>query len=753
MQKMLSAIALMMLSIALVSAEDRYQLRKISVGDYLKAIPEIVTAWHAQLPPAYGKISHSPLIDALQLELHDTYTDDAIFAQSFEVLSAAYAGLSSGNYAGYTVENRSAWGTALLEAWLRENPTDLAASDRLDIPGFLNITVHPIDFNHDGHNEFWLDVGFSNFNAYVVLQRDPTRTSGYLVVDTPLRWLNWNIDPYSAVETASEVIYFGDMTGDAVPEWVVFERGSTNFEQCGRLYILSWQADRLVDLMPEAAEFCLPDAFVIENLDADAALELTQNDEESDNWGCDWRITHRLKWDGTRFVRLEAQTSFPNTLGCALRQAEPLMWDNRVAEAIPLYEAGIAMGWDNQSEHVPEYMLDSYAELKRYAQARLALAYALNGQMSASRALLTTLSAETSTSGLIDGMIIAMYDADSPLAMCVAAYNLWAAFKINALDDPRQTIMISVGINTITLPRSSPNPPPDPAKAGCSAPSLIDALLANQTFTTDESPSEQLATRGIAALDTFVADFNLDGTDEWLVWLEARGDPVLFVAQADVYLISRPAIRRPNAYTQFGLQPTPDQAIRFLVDYTMVDFAPNNVDYQTYDISSASCQIGRVQGSVRLWRLHDAQLEQFIDSPLCQPKPYSALFNRDGRQLFAAAVTLQGRERYDTRYGDVIYTWNATERTYVPPAPVLLTDPYATATARRLTDAYLFETLDRVIAALRIGDAETALRLLDDTLARYDPTVQPVIINGFHYYRAYTLMALDRQDEALSGYV
>ncbi|MCA9903663.1 MAG: hypothetical protein KC547_07385, partial [Anaerolineae bacterium] len=611
------------------------------------------------------------------------------------------------------------------------------------------------DLNLDGIDEFSLHVSFDSFSAYLILQRDPNETTGYRLVETPLPWLDQTL-PYSiGLPTDYSVEHLGDITGDTLPEWLVF--AGSNSAGCGILYILTWQAGALVDLAPEDALFCLTGEFVIENRAADALPDIVQTEARRDNWQCEWSVTHRLDWNGTRFDRLDEPPDFDETLGCALHQTEPLLWANRAGEAIPLYEAGLAAGWAAPTDDNPVY----FAELEQYARARLALAFALDGHIPESRALLVDLMAEDTTSTAIDRMITAMAGADTALDMCVAAYNVWAEYAVSAFDYRTLPITAQVGRDR-PIGGMMDDYPPEPEKAGCNAPPLIDARLAAHTFTTDALPAVQLDTLGIGVLEAFSADFDADGADEWLIWLDARVNPILFVPENGAYALSGPALRRPNDMTSFGVQPTPGQDALLFVDYAMLDFTMANVQYFTYDVAMVYCDdqllpIARGnQGDVRLWRLRNGQFEQVLTAPLCQSRPMTELFSADGTQLHAAAVTLPSDVSYHDRYGDVVYTWNPAAQTYTPPAPAPSATPaaaVATSAAQAADAARLLTARKDAFVFLRDGHPESALTLIDETLAQVDPSAAPSTLDDLYYYRALALEALNRPDEALAEYV
>ncbi|MCC6612800.1 MAG: hypothetical protein IT320_04930 [Anaerolineae bacterium] len=744
------ALLLIMLSVLPVHAQDDdYRLRVPSAEEYLVTIPAALD----YLPEMPGA-STASIAEAMLFEMRQTYSDAEIFAQDFNLLSHFYEALTFSKTRQNPIVDPVTWGAAMLRAWLRDHPTDLAQVERLEVPGYW-ITVQPFDLNHDGIDEYGLHVSFDAFSAYLVLQRDSEDVTGYRFVETPLSWLDQLFPISFGLPSDYEDVHFGDVTGDALPEWLVFA-GST-YDGCGHLYMLTWEDGALVDLAPDDARFCYADAFTIADVDGDPALEVVQTETRHDNWQCEWSVTHRLDWNGTRFERLDESPIYHEALGCALHQAEPLMWENRVGEAIRLYEAGLTAGWDAPTDDNPVY----FAELERYARARLALAYALDGRIAESHALLADLMAETSTSAAIDAMIAAMSEADTALDICVAAYNVWAEYAVSAFNYSTLPITAEIGREGF-IGGLMDDYPPKPERAGCDAPQLIDTLLQSHTFTTEQSPPAQLAALGIAVLDTFSVDFDADGADEWIVWLEARVPPILLAPEAGRYVLSRPPLRRPNDVTSFSVQPIPGQGGLLLVDYAALDFAATNVEYYTYDVEMVYCDEvairsdGANQGEVRLWRLGNGEFERVFAAPVCQTQPLEALFTDNGAQLHAAAVTRPVEPAYDSRYGDVLYTWDPAAQTYTPSAvasdaAAMIPDATSAPGDADMTDFLV--TLTDTVDYLRDGHREAALTLVESVLADADSSAAPVVLHGLHYFRALALEALGRPDEALAEYV
>lgn len=134
-----------------------YRLREPSAAEYLEVIPGILNAWRELIPMSLAKLYENPATEVILLEMQQNYSDAERFTQSFDTLSVAYDALASSMFSTNTVSGSDLWAQSMLQISLRENPTDLAQSESLAIPGY-EIVVTPIDFNNDAADEYWLDV-------------------------------------------------------------------------------------------------------------------------------------------------------------------------------------------------------------------------------------------------------------------------------------------------------------------------------------------------------------------------------------------------------------------------------------------------------------------------------------------------------------------------------------------------------------------------------------------------------------------
>ncbi|MCA9906922.1 MAG: hypothetical protein KC547_23865, partial [Anaerolineae bacterium] len=114
-------VALLLLTLfgaPLNAQDDGYRLREPSVADYIVAIPEAL----ARLPESAARVDAQTLL----FELTQAHTNSEIFAQDFNRLLHFYEAATVTKGIRNSILDPAAWGIGMLQAWLREHPTDLA---------------------------------------------------------------------------------------------------------------------------------------------------------------------------------------------------------------------------------------------------------------------------------------------------------------------------------------------------------------------------------------------------------------------------------------------------------------------------------------------------------------------------------------------------------------------------------------------------------------------------------------------------
>ena len=749
---------LLLLIIVPTSAQDddsnEYRLREPSVEEYLSIIQQASSQWSDDVPLGFAKVRSHPLIDIMSAEFGIRFSFDEIHAQPFDQLLSAFQSFDRAYYSVPYISNEGLWLDALLEAWLRDAQIDLMTDTDLDIEGF-SVEVTPIDFNADGVDEYILALEMGNYSSLRVLRVDDNAISGYGFVDVPFDWLNWDTPSIIGNPTEFETLNFVDMNNDGLLEWLNIATTRSNFYgSSGSLAILSWRDDALVNIFPENGYFYFPQPFEVDNFDSESDLEIRQIETEHDNWRCEWATVNLVDWDGEIFVRTEGELTYAETLGCAMREAEQLLWENNAEDAIPIYEEGLQLGFP---EEVIADNLAYYVELEQYAQIRLALAYALVGRVDEAIDLLNTIQTESIPSIALQQMVDAMLQAErNPLAMCVGAYNVFDEYDDSFHSYIRDYITIEIG-RLDNIQGMMDNYPPEGALAGCNAPSLIDALLTEITFPSSESPVDQLEALNIDVQQAEQFDLNNDGIDEWLVWTVARVEPLFFAPSGDEYRWSRVEMSLPNDFTTFWVQSLPDSDETVFVRQTFIESTRTNQDWYYYDIPDRTCVSDdnsylRTHGVVELWRFDGDTFYITTSAPMCHPRASEDIFSDDGRELYASAVVLTGnRELYD----DVIYQWDVDAQNYTPPEPTIEESTFVPASDSTppYTDAYIFAELQRLRNVINNGSYAEALLSLDNLAENIDPSVDIISINGIRYYRALAYEYSNRPDEALAEYI
>ncbi|MBK8026479.1 MAG: hypothetical protein IPK19_35100 [Chloroflexi bacterium] len=379
------ALLVMIFSSSLHAQED-YRLRTPPVAEFLGAVPRLLTYeadnfWQSMRLTTHPKNIQSPLDDAVIVQFEASYSLEEVFSQEFELLAAFYRRFGVWDWVGRGYLNSPQWYGGMILAWLRDNPTDLSAVESIDILGQSGVSVHPLGtFDDDDADTYWLRLEMDG-EMILVLRRDATQPSGYRLIQTPLAWYPENVDDRILPERDYRPGHYGDLTGDDVPEWVI--PVTAYWRTCGELHVLTWQREALVNVLADIDGLC-PGSVAVENADQDAPLELVLTHRSIDHWLCVTRYNVVLDWNGMAFTTDMPTSTFDNTIGCALKQAERLMWDHQYAAAIPIYEAGLAAGWDASGDLIQ----GDTATLELYARDRLALAYALSGDFDRARTAL-----------------------------------------------------------------------------------------------------------------------------------------------------------------------------------------------------------------------------------------------------------------------------------------------------------------------------------------------------------------------------
>lgn len=735
MLPLLTSLSLLMFALGVRAQEYApWYLRTPTAREYLQAIPDAIQSWKESLPPNFGKIPNQPIVSAIFYELKTRFPEATLFAQDYDLLANAYKVIVNASVGNSRLfENESDWALALFKAWMRVHPLTLPAIPHIPHDVFMASVVTTADFDNNGIESYIVDYSFGNVQNFLILEKDSALSEGYRI-RIPLPWTSYGYYYVSDVEYSNARVE--DINADGLPELLVTEDSfSYDFNDCYRLFVMTKQNNDFVNLIGDSDYFCDDDPVQLLNIDDDPALEIRYSIPDLNSWGCPAEIVNIFDWNGIQYSLTDHYIEKLDNLGCAMYSAEPLMWENQAEAAIPLYEHGLAVGWDS-----PERLdsLKAQAEMRQYAKTRLAIAYALAGQVEQSNILLSELQAQPPESEMMATMLDAMSAVhSSPIALCTAVYNLFWDYS-QATWYYSLPSEITVGGETESCcPINVFQPKPE--KAGCNAPLMIEQLLTSKPFSDVSSPIEQLNQRGIEIANSIRDDFDRDGREEWLVWPLAQVAPILFVPTNDGYQFSWSSLEPLSPKSHFEIRILPDSRL-MLIELFQTE---RGVDCANVEDSIADPRLTQIS----FWHLKGGELEFMLAFRACKPDDVASLFSSDGREIH---VWASKDELGENPLAEVTYLWDEAQRQYVLLQPVQST---STPAPTFLSEADLFDHLRQVSDAFDQADFAQALNILDESLAHARADIAPLFLCGVHYWRALTLEALNRPDDALSEYI
>ncbi len=453
---------------------------------YLEVIPQVMAA---------ATESDYYLRDVIHTEFSLRYRNPT--SASFQSLNIAYRALDDTLYS--FLNHRPVWNHWLILAWIAEQRIDLNQTAEFSFEDY-QVKVTPRDFNADGVNEWLLDVRSYNFTQFVVI----TQVDGqYRLVQSALPFFAQGLTYYMTSSGFAEELLFEDINGDVLPEWIVAIGGfGANQTSGGGLYILNWQDGQLVDVgptWPNRIEYAAPAGggwtlfpvgvrvdFPDEN--ADGSREVVIEQEQRDNWGCEWLLRRIFAWDGTAFSLSDTTRTESVVRGCEIRAAEERMWLGDYQAAITHYERALDLPTVDDDRYL------SAEELNRYATARLALAYILTGQGERAEATLAALPEQPDESPVLTNFIAAVRgNVDDPSAACQAAYDVFASACVPGTDMCLGSpLIVIVGYTLENSGYGAGSPSlafPAPEQAGCDLAFLAGgALTPIPTLTIQPTP-------------------------------------------------------------------------------------------------------------------------------------------------------------------------------------------------------------------------------------------------------------------------
>lgn len=738
---------------------QKYRLVEPSAADYIENIEPIIANAITTNFEDYSFWEH-----ARNAEL-DALTDE-IKWRLFDQQHISYEQLLT-LYRAYAVDARSssnsgddAWLSLLIEAYLTEHEIELYGTSVLAFDGFV------------------FDVkAWQIQRAYsLTLRAAPDWAEPrYLLIDGGEAFIviddesgTYRLPPLPFAMTGG-LVDGGDFNADGQPDFAYIHYTHWGHSYIsGDLHVVTWTGETMETLAtvdfrhgPHDGVERSPVIWQFIGLDNDAEQELMQSLILYDNWRCmvirmsyyDWQDDATLNNDG-------GGDAFPQSFNCLLRRADEASWKQNYAEAVSLYEGALEQP-------------DQDADLIPYTQMRLGLAYLFNGQNDEARQMLSTLSpVEDNEQTKWANAVRESYLRDPRLlAVCQAIYD-----QATEIHDPSGiTGAVYVTDGGFYGPDSY-RPNTSLTGLSCDLRRVLAQHLSVTEFFTAQTPTAQLEALGLVVGDSITADFDVDGEDEWIVWIDSLGlDPLLFVPDETHYSLTVleglgygdiynpvPDLRLSDPDNQYWVTRLPD-GTQALVN---VDFSHD--DYAAW-ICGGMCGGGpslhciehdtnrpRSIGDVGFWRLEDGRLKAFFFSPACKWLTPEQLFpgGEGSSELHAYEIFPVGE--WDDEARPSVYFWDENRRTFVAPPqptwqpPTPESTPVSTPVPRPEYDISIY-TLRRIRTTFAEHNFTNALEMLDISLAQ--ESQNQGLIMAFRYYRGLTLEALNRPDEALADYI
>jgi hypothetical protein len=522
---------LMIVSASQAQSDLPYQLRVPTAEEYIAAMPALLY----QSETDYYRNEDQPQVVEFKEIVWQQLMDYGIPLEdySYDVISTLYLPYTNDRYLiSSPFSHVEELNTALIQAWLRENPINLDTFDAnhpLQI-GPNTITVIPRDFNGDGQHEWILDVKQDVLYARkeVVMHMGDGH---YQLIETPLPWFGCCTAYRPTWSGLDEEIAFEDLNQDGLPEWVI-AIGEINSKNHGFLYILQWQDGRLVDLTENGRIVYIASAengsprfphggtVTLKDVDGNGTIDIQfVQKQEYDNWGCTWTQTQNYGWQESRYGLLEETREYDPVIGCAWREAETAMWQHDYDTAITEYKRAATL---------PYVSSPTNDALHEYTRVRLALAYVLSHRPEDARNTLQDLTAGGITSTTVQQMaslLVQMIETASDAEICQAMYDVWQGYVDTAKElyegytqqYPNEPIYVNYRdvidldeayVGYIKENDPTPNyhglPIPQPEKAGCDI-SFYGGQISEQGYgfrALPQAPPMTMATPGVDLVHT-----------------------------------------------------------------------------------------------------------------------------------------------------------------------------------------------------------------------------------------------------------
>lgn len=731
----------LLLTLTLLSSVDAqetadYGLHVPTAAEYLAALPSIMARTESNTSSAYA------IARLVHAEIRARYDYDDFASVPFDVLYDASPYILREIGFDLDPHNEYGWQRLLFDTWLRETQPDLASQAVWQFEGYT-LEVTPVDFTGDGVDELSVELqhqaeGHLRFEEYFVLTPNREAPEGYSRLGEAGSWFSGSCSFHSACGGRGEVLRIEDINGDGLPDWVT-SRGSCAYGHCGVwMSAYGYQEGQFIDLFrmerPSiqvvsggggAPSSPAPGVWNFQNIDDDAAIEITQIDNVEDNRGCaftaeqtfDWHISGGGLVNAPTFTGSEIQTTYAPTPMCTLRRAHHAMNSLNFADAAGYYETMLA------TEPAPEL-----EALWDYARVRLALAYALTGRIDEADEMLQQIEVDAIDDSLVHAMVSAAQTAFSternPIALCAALRNALLGVNSVSSGGSMSILMVYGQDNDYSIPLTYGGGDFSAENTGCRLYHLWDIAVLN--LETETPLNQQLEAMGWHVRAEMELDLNEDGVNDQLLWPEAVNFGVLKLSDGGGdYDLSVVRMSPPSEAATITPITLPNDTLALV----QISFGPE---------SGCALEMPPQPGSVTIWQLEDITLTNLFSSSICAPQTLEQLFpTPDELHLLSTPI---GEAQ--------IYKWSPAEPTFN-----LFPPPTHTTYEESLSNPLACEGPGIYDFCSNLHDPAEAITMIDTILATPPENVTSEMLHTFQYMRAVALELTDRPDEALREYV
>lgn len=698
---------------------------------------------------AEDEIDHNSLkiiLSEMQVfeRINDSLTSDSVLKMYYLLADSTYT------------LNHAYWIQQFIELRFAEDSIELSEYDNLQFENF-NIDIQEVDFLNDGEPEYILEITSPikkktttadyDFEAYMIAYQDDNQIE---VVRTPMGYNGLYVPSW--VTQRWQTLHLEDINNDDKLEWVMLGYGHNSGRGAqwrAKHYVLAWQEDKLINLAPDSLGFnnyfYESSSWEYANLDKDDAIEIFKINKHANNWHCQYESHYIYDWDAEieQYVESEPTVIIPDSYGCLWTDAEEAMRQDDFETALPLYEKGIQLA-------LKEDFQVHELELLQYIQIRQILAYALSGNTEiATQNLLNLLNQENLDDDiheLAENMAQAYIPDSNIISLCSSVYNYFYEYQIQYTNSPFSNM---VGATYVDSELSDfYNTGIVASSAGCDIVSMIESGLNDVDYPIGQSPSYTFEEKDIPITRTINFDLNLDGIDEWVLWVEADIPAFFFAPNVGTgfYTLSRPFYHEYDDFQLYVFE-LPDDAGIALARYTFD--VPSKDQYWL-----GHCGYDKDTGILTISRLNGDRMANILRTGICEEQDWGDVISEDGKQVYAWRGNGEylGESLYAATYiwdsETMKYEWEQTSS--VTPTPIYEPAPYNPAEGEINMES---GSLRRALVE-DINTIESNLIELEAKLAEYyqDNVSESVIYNAY-YNRALALLMLNRDDEAVAQFI